>query len=48
MPITLGLGLDFGSKTLNLSFVNLNQSKQYQMFSEGLTDPYTLSQSSHK
>ena len=45
MAYTLGIGLDFGSKTLNLSFVNLNQSKQYQMFSEGLTDPYTLSHS---
>jgi predicted porin len=40
---TFGLGLDFGSNTLNLSFVQLNNTKKFNMFSEGLTDPYTLS-----
>lgn len=39
---TFGLGLDFGSNTLSLSFVQLNNTKKYDMFSEGLTDPYTL------
>lgn len=42
---TFGLGFDFGSNTLNLSFVQLNENKQFQMFSEGLKDPYTLSNS---
>ena len=40
---TFGLGLDFGSNTLSLSFVQLNNNKKFNMFSEGLTDPYTLS-----
>jgi hypothetical protein len=40
---TFGLGLDFGSNTLSLSFVKLNNTKKFNMFSEGLTDPYTLS-----
>jgi hypothetical protein len=39
---TFGLGLDFGSNTLSLSFVQFNNTKKYNMFSEGLTDPYTL------
>ena len=40
---TFGLGLDFGSNTLSLSFVQLNNTKKFSMFSRGLTDPYTLS-----
>ena len=42
---TFGLGMDFGSNSLSLSLVNFNQNKQFQMFSEGLTAPYTLSHS---
>lgn len=41
--ITFGLGLDFGSNSLSLSFVQFDQSKAFQMFSEGLNDLYTLS-----
>jgi len=40
---TFGLGLDFGSNTLSLSFVQLNNTKKFSMFSRGLADPYTLS-----
>ncbi|MDA9015073.1 hypothetical protein N9H69_00125 [Flavobacteriaceae bacterium] len=43
--ITFGVGLDFGSNSLSLSFVQLNENKEFQIFSEGLTDPYTLSNS---
>ena len=41
--ITFGLGLDFGSNSLSLSFVQLNENKEFQMFSEGLNDNYMLS-----
>jgi hypothetical protein len=42
--ITLGLGLDFGSSSLSLSLVNFEQSKEYELYSEGLTDVYALNQ----
>ncbi|MGI9541154.1 MAG: hypothetical protein ACR2MI_03750 [Flavobacteriaceae bacterium] len=42
--ITLGLGLDFGSSSLSLSLVNFEQNKEYELYSEGLTDVYTLNQ----
>jgi hypothetical protein len=41
--ITLGLGFDFGSSSLNLSFVQFNQNKEFRLYSEGLTDSFTLS-----
>ncbi|MEK9612733.1 MAG: hypothetical protein VW080_02260 [Flavobacteriaceae bacterium] len=41
--ITLGLGLDFGSSSLNLSFVQFNQNKEFKLYSEGLTDSFKLS-----
>jgi hypothetical protein len=41
--ITFGLGLDFGSNSLSLSFVQFDETKTFQMFSEGLKDPYILS-----
>jgi hypothetical protein len=42
--ITLGLGLDFGSSSLSLSLVNFEQNKEYELYSEGLTDVYALNQ----
>ena len=41
--ITFGLGFNFGSNSISLSFVQLNENKEFNMFSEGLNDPYTLS-----
>ena len=41
--ITFGLGFNFGSNSMSLSFVQLNENKEFNMFSEGLNDPYTLS-----
>ncbi len=42
---TFGIGLNFGGSTLNLSFVQFEQNKRFQLFSEGLTDSYELSKS---
>jgi hypothetical protein len=41
--ITFGIGFDLGSNSMNLSFVQLNENKKFTLFSEGLNDPYTLS-----
>jgi len=40
---TLGIGLNLGGSNLNLSFVQFEQNKRFQLFSEGLTDSYELS-----
>lgn len=40
--ITFGIGFGFGSNSINLSFVQLNENKKFSIFSEGLNDPYTL------
>ena len=42
---TFGIGLNFGGSNLNLSFVQFDQNKRFQLFSEGLTDSYELSKS---
>ena len=42
---TLGVGLNFGGSNLNLSFVQFEQNKRFQLFSDGLTDSYALSKS---
>lgn len=41
--LTAGIGLDLGSSSLSFSFVQFNESKEFLLFSEGLTDSYTLS-----
>ena len=41
---TLGVGLDFGASNLSLSLINFEQNKRFELFSEGLTDVYNLSQ----
>lgn len=43
--ITFGIGFDLGSNSMNLSFVQLSENKKFNIFSEGLNDPYTLSNS---
>ena len=40
--VTFGVGFDFGTNSLSLSFVQLNKSRNYSLFSEGLNDSYTL------
>ena len=42
---TFGIGLNFYGSNLNLSFVQFDQNKRFQLFSEGLTDSYELSKS---
>ena len=42
--LTLGLGLDFGASNLSLSLINFEQNKRFELFSEGLTDVYNLTQ----
>lgn len=44
--ITFGLGFDFGSSSLNLSFVRSEQNQQFNLYPEGLTTPYDLSKAS--
>ena len=44
MALTFGLGLDFGASSLSISLVNFEQNKKFDLFSEGLTDTYSLSQ----
>ena len=44
IALTLGLGLDFGASNLSLSFINFEQNKRFELFSEGLTDVYNLTQ----
>ena len=40
---TAGIGLDLGSNSLSFSLIQFQDSKTFQLFSEGLTDSYTLS-----
>ncbi len=42
--LTFGIGLDFGASSLGISLVNYEQNKEFELFSEGLTDPYFLRQ----
>ena len=42
--LTFGIGLDFGASSLGISLVNYEQNKEFELFSEGLTDPYFLHQ----
>ena len=44
IALTLGLGLDFGASNLSLSLINFEQNKRFELFSEGLTDVYNLTQ----
>ena len=44
MALTFGLGIDFGSSSLAVSLINFEQNKQFELFSEGLTDTYSLNQ----
>jgi hypothetical protein len=44
IALTLGLGLDFGASNLSLSLINFEQDKRFELFSEGLTDVYNLTQ----
>ena len=44
MALTFGLGIDFGSSSLAISLMNFDQNKQFELFSEGLTDTYSLNQ----
>ena len=44
MAVTFGLGIDFGSSSLAISLMNFDQNKQFELFSEGLTDTYSLNQ----
>jgi len=38
------VGVDFGASNLSLSFINFEQNKRFELFSEGLTDVYNLTQ----
>ncbi len=44
IALTLGVGIDFGASNLSLSLMNFEQNKRFELFSEGLTDVYDLSQ----
>ena len=44
IALTLGVGIDFGASNLSLSFINFEQNKRFELFSEGLTDVYNLTQ----
>ena len=43
LAYTAGIGLDLGSNSLSFSFTQFNESRKFLLFSEGLTDSYTLS-----
>ena len=40
--LTLGFGVNFGASNLNFSLIQFEQNQQFNLFSNGLTDPYTL------